>query len=102
MTEEKKKLSRKERRALALLKRKELRVQILEYMQKAIPRCSNNGMLDMEKWAEEGERYCLNLIKIKNKPQEAEMIRKVVRDVVEFISTGLDAYLKIKKGEVGG
>ena len=97
MTEEKKKLSRKERRAIAQKKRRELYSKILDYMQKAIPRCSDNGYVNMDKWAQEGERFVLNLIK--NKPQDSEIIRKAASDAIKVIKIGLDAYIKTQKGE---
>ena len=89
------KLSRKQKQARAELKRKELYIQIIQYMNDRLAFYSSSGKLNAQGWIQNGENYIIRLLK--EKPQEAEMIRQVSKKVEKTLIKSLEAAIESQK-----
>ena len=99
---EKRKLSRKERKLRGIEKQKAYFVKISDYAESQIAVLSKDGILSLGSLSEAIDKYITRLIK--EKPQEAELIRKAALVLRDAMRIALDGYVaaKKKKGESNG
>lgn len=94
------KLTRKQKRMRAELKRAELFKDAMEYMKSQIQACSVGGNLNLRMWGEVAENYIRKLLK--ERPQESEMIMQLSRRLEETLTNTVKAtieYIKRRDSE---